>query len=181
MKERSCIRFLSLLLALAALTLGTPSWAEVGGRVIAAPGDNGIAYDGSSLLADVAVDISIDNSLGGQVPVTLSWCDPVSRKGGLLTVAPGRSEGKAIFLGLVAPLPPPGGGFPCAAAPNHSVFWNCESPPTLRPAVCKFNFKVERHCNCGVPSPIVPSATATSRETIAVPPPPALPPPTPKQ
>lgn len=31
MKERSCIRFLSLLLALAALTLGTPSWAEVGG------------------------------------------------------------------------------------------------------------------------------------------------------
>ena len=128
---------------------GQSAEAEVGGTITAAPSASGVAYFGD-FGAPVPMDISIDNNKGGQVAVTLTWCDAHDKRPVSLTVNPGLSEGQAIMFGGAVTLPPPGPVAPCNGGLTQQLLWSCakSTSPKPAPGSCKFEFKVERHCLC---------------------------------
>jgi hypothetical protein len=135
-----------------------PALAEVGGTITAAAGATDTAYFGN-FGAAVPMDISIDNNKGGQVAVTLTWCDAQNKSPMSLTVNPGLSEGRAIMFGGGVTLPAPGPTSPCNGGLTQALIWSCAKSASPKSASCKFEFKVERHCLCTTaaqtPPPII--------------------------
>jgi hypothetical protein len=120
------------------------AFAEVGGTVTATPGARGPAYLLEAPAGSAQIDLSLDNDKGGQVPVTLTWCNPRSMRVESLTVPPGRTQGQSSVLGGWVAGPAPCGGVGAA------IGWSCGT--IAGAAACRFEWKVERHCNCGLPA-----------------------------
>ena len=161
----------ALILVIASLQVGA-AWAEVGGSITAASGASGVAYfgDATDFTAPVPMDVSIDNDKGGQVAVTLTWCDARTKQPKQFTVAPNLSEGRAIMFGGAVVSSPPAPAAPCNAGLTYPLLWTCANGPSGKTAACKFEFKVERHCACA-------SAARAAAEPALKPTDPATPPP----
>jgi hypothetical protein len=98
------------------------------------------------------MDISIDNNKGGQVAVTLTWCDAQTKQPVNLTVSPNSSQGRAIMFGGPVLFSPPAPAAPCNGSSTYPLLWSCANSTSNKPVPCKFEFKVERHCLCSTPA-----------------------------